>query len=92
MSGMTAATLNKLRIIATDVCTTRGKWSPFRGMKYYSTSSHLLDISGVYPPIPTPFDAKGDVNYVQLERNFTHWNKIPFAGESQNLWWTACLG
>jgi hypothetical protein len=65
----------------------RGKWSlPEKCHSFcaYSStpkaSSHL-DISGIFPPIPTPFNSKNEVDFRQLQKNFQYWNKIPFAGE-----------
>lgn len=45
-----------------------------------SKNRTLLNISGIYPPITTPFDIKGNIDLVQLGNNFDHWNQIPFAG------------
>ncbi|ESO82620.1 hypothetical protein LOTGIDRAFT_211287 [Lottia gigantea] len=39
-----------------------------------------LDISGIYPPIPTPFHPDESIAYDQLENNFNIWNKIPLKG------------
>ncbi|KAL5022079.1 hypothetical protein ScPMuIL_001234 [Solemya velum] len=44
----------------------------------YSTAS--MDISGVYPPIATPFNADESVAYDKLEYNLSKWNKIPLKG------------
>ena len=41
-----------------------------------------LDLSGIYPPISTPFNEKEDVNYDKLRFNLKKWNDIPFAGKS----------
>lgn len=39
-----------------------------------------LDLSGVYPPIATPFDDNENVDYVKLGFNLQRWNDIPFKG------------
>jgi len=39
-----------------------------------------LNISGIYPPIATPFDNEENVDYEKLDANLTLWNKIPFKG------------
>ncbi|XP_043971472.1 4-hydroxy-2-oxoglutarate aldolase, mitochondrial [Gambusia affinis] len=39
-----------------------------------------LDLSGIYPPIATPFTAKEDVDYQKLEENLQKYDKIPFKG------------
>lgn len=40
-----------------------------------------LDISGIYPPITTPFDAgSGRVSYEKLEQNLKRWCSLPFRG------------
>lgn len=40
----------------------------------------LLSLKGVFPPIPTPFTAAGDVDYVHLHENLTKWNTGPLDG------------
>ncbi|ODM99960.1 4-hydroxy-2-oxoglutarate aldolase, mitochondrial [Orchesella cincta] len=45
-----------------------------------STKSSSIDISGVYPPIPTPFTSNGQIDYVKLQENFHTWNASDFAG------------
>jgi len=40
----------------------------------------VLDISGLYPPIPTPFTSTGAVDYALLARNLSTWNKFDLAG------------
>ena len=39
-----------------------------------------MDISGIYPPIVTPFDVAEHIDWVALEKNINIWNKIPFRG------------
>ncbi|KAH6937664.1 hypothetical protein HPB50_003559 [Hyalomma asiaticum] len=40
-----------------------------------------LDISGIYPPITTPFDgSSGSVSYEKLEHNLKRWSSLPFRG------------
>jgi 4-hydroxy-2-oxoglutarate aldolase len=41
---------------------------------------HTLSLKGVFPPIPTPFDAKGDVAYQPLVENLGRWNQYDMAG------------
>jgi len=40
----------------------------------------VLDISGVYPPIPTPFHANGDIDYNSLRANLAMWNQHDLRG------------
>ena len=47
-----------------------------RGM---STCSRL-NLSGIYPPVPTPFNSDETIAYNRLEENLEKWTKIPFAG------------
>jgi len=42
--------------------------------------SPTLDISGIYPPIATPFDEDENISYDHLQENMNAWNKIPFKG------------
>ncbi|XP_004571846.1 4-hydroxy-2-oxoglutarate aldolase, mitochondrial isoform X2 [Maylandia zebra] len=44
------------------------------------TTAARLDLSGIYPPIATPFTAKEDVDYQKLEENLQKYAKIPFKG------------
>ncbi len=39
-----------------------------------------LDISGVYPPIPTPFNADEEIDYTALESNMKKWNDTTIRG------------
>ncbi len=39
-----------------------------------------ISLSGVFPPIPTPFDAKGDVNHQALAGNLERWNQYDLTG------------
>lgn len=40
----------------------------------------LIDLSGIYPPIVTPFDAAENIDWEALEKNIKLWNNIPFRG------------
>lgn len=56
----------------------------FQKMAGYSTSttrSSSLDLSGIFPPIVTPFEDNEEVNYDKLKENFSKWNEIPFRGK-----------
>jgi 4-hydroxy-2-oxoglutarate aldolase len=39
-----------------------------------------LSMAGIFPPIPTPFDAAGELDLKALARNFERWNRYPLAG------------
>lgn len=39
-----------------------------------------LSFAGVFPPIPTPFDAQGEVAYDALAENLARWNEYDLAG------------
>nr|XP_002735311.2 PREDICTED: 4-hydroxy-2-oxoglutarate aldolase, mitochondrial-like [Saccoglossus kowalevskii] len=45
-----------------------------------SSSGRNLDIAGIFPPIPTPFDNNENVSWEHLEQNLKKWNQIPFKG------------
>lgn len=59
---------------------------PWRGLCALLRGAHTaaagLDISGVYPPIATPFTASEDVDYQKLEENLQKYAKIPFRGQT----------
>lgn len=46
-----------------------------------STSSGRLDVSGIYPPIATPFNKDESIAFDKLTENMQKWNKIPFGGK-----------
>lgn len=39
-----------------------------------------LSMAGIFPPIPTPFDAAGEIDLKALARNFERWNRYPLSG------------
>lgn len=43
-------------------------------------SQPAISLSGVFPPITTPFDAAGNVNYDALVANLERWNAYDLAG------------
>ncbi|KAJ7333623.1 4-hydroxy-2-oxoglutarate aldolase, mitochondrial [Desmophyllum pertusum] len=50
-------------------------------MAGFSTSARSsLDLSGIFPPIVTPFEENEEVSYDKLTENFSKWNDIPFRG------------
>ncbi len=40
----------------------------------------MISLAGVFPPIPTPFDARGDLCHHALAENITRWNQYDLAG------------
>lgn len=56
-------------------------WSSNRSPNRSRTAEARLDISGIYPPIATPFTASEDVDYQRLEENLQKYAKIPFRGQ-----------
>jgi len=44
------------------------------------SAAKQLDISGIYPPIPTPFNEDESIAFDKLKLNMDKWNKIPFRG------------
>jgi len=39
-----------------------------------------ISLNGVFPPVPTPFDAQGDIAYEALIENLERWNQYDLAG------------
>ncbi len=39
-----------------------------------------LSMAGIFPPIPTPFDASGELNLKALAANLEKWNRYPLGG------------
>ncbi|XP_008314468.1 4-hydroxy-2-oxoglutarate aldolase, mitochondrial isoform X1 [Cynoglossus semilaevis] len=60
----------------------RGAWN--REQIHTSTATRSqpgrLNLSGIYPPIATPFTAKEDVDYCRLAENLQKYAKMPFRG------------
>ncbi|XP_072413271.1 4-hydroxy-2-oxoglutarate aldolase, mitochondrial [Chiloscyllium punctatum] len=59
------------------------EWRVFgRGLRQVRclSSGSQLDLGGIYPPIVSPFDQKGRLQYQQLESNVQEFSKIPFRG------------
>ena len=40
----------------------------------------IVNMAGIFPPIPTPFDAAGELDLQALARNMAKWNTYPLAG------------
>ena len=60
----------------------------FHKMSAFSTSSEKsssLDLSGIFPPIVTPFQENEDISYDKLTENFNKWEDVPFRGEMINM-------
>ncbi|XP_015906776.2 4-hydroxy-2-oxoglutarate aldolase, mitochondrial [Parasteatoda tepidariorum] len=47
--------------------------------RFFSATSSL-DLSGIYPPIITPFDEKFNINFDKLSFNLNVWNSTSFKG------------
>lgn len=48
--------------------------------RYYNTTTVAVDLSGVFPPIPTPFNKDESIAYDKLASNIQHWEAVPFQG------------
>ena len=46
-----------------------------------SSGKSTLNISGVYPPIATPFDENENISWEKLEQNIDKWNKFDLRGK-----------
>lgn len=44
-------------------------------------STGRVDVSGIYPPIATPFNKDESIAFDKLTENMQKWNKIPFGGK-----------
>uniref|UniRef100_A0A4W3HJS0 4-hydroxy-2-oxoglutarate aldolase, mitochondrial n=1 Tax=Callorhinchus milii TaxID=7868 RepID=A0A4W3HJS0_CALMI len=42
---------------------------------------YTLDLRGIYPPITTPFNPLGQLQYQQLVDNVHRWSQLPFRGK-----------
>jgi 4-hydroxy-2-oxoglutarate aldolase len=47
---------------------------------YQEMKQRTISLAGVFSPIPTPFDAKGDVYHRALTENLARWNEYDLAG------------
>ena len=50
---------------------------------FASKGSSSLDLSGIFPPIVTPFEDNEEISYEKLTENFSKWNDIPFRGRKE---------
>lgn len=57
-------------------------WNRSRSHTGAAAAAAKLDLSGIYPPIATPFTAKEDVDYHRLQENLQKYAKIPFKGQA----------
>lgn len=57
-----------------------GQFQQMAGFSAQGSSS--LDLSGIFPPIVTPFEDNEEVSYGKLTENFNKWNNIPFRGNN----------
>ena len=48
---------------------------------FASSPDHIVDLSGVFPPIPTPFTEKENIDWENLKLNLNKWENIDFRGE-----------
>ena len=52
-----------------------------------SSGKSTLNISGVYPPIATPFDGNENISWEKLEQNINKWNKFDLRGKKSCSFW-----
>ncbi|MBI4770773.1 MAG: dihydrodipicolinate synthase family protein [Chloroflexi bacterium] len=45
-----------------------------------SSKTSSISLAGLFPPIPTPFKADGQVDYDHLQANVERWNQAPLTG------------
>ena len=58
----------------------------FQKMTSFSTTgSSSLDLSGIFPPIVTPFEDNEEVSYGKLTENFSKWNDLSFRGKKASI-------
>lgn len=48
--------------------------------KTSAKQSQNLDLKGIFPPITSPFNSKGSIDFENLSKNMKRWNEIPFRG------------
>lgn len=53
---------------------------PCRFLSTTVSSKGKLDLSGIFPPMPTPFNPDESIAYDKLEKNVALWDKVPFRG------------
>jgi len=72
---------DKLRRMSWRYVVPEVKHIPYRN---YSATTVPVDLSGVFPPIPTPFNKDESIAYDKLASNFHHWEAVPFQGQFMN--------
>ncbi|XP_022094444.1 4-hydroxy-2-oxoglutarate aldolase, mitochondrial-like [Acanthaster planci] len=51
-----------------------------------------VDLTGVFPPIPTPFDEKENVNYDEMSKNLQRWNSMPLRATTDTIEMSKMMG
>ena len=75
----TVVSLQSHRVSA--VLSSQTKLSIWSNRNMSTNGTKPLDISGIFPPIPTPFDKDENISYEHLENNIKRWSEIPFKGK-----------
>lgn len=60
-----------------------GHFPAWKQTQSYTAAAARLDISGIYPPIATPFTAGEDVDYQKLKENLQKYAEIPLRGQTR---------
>ncbi|KAK2151636.1 hypothetical protein LSH36_356g03025 [Paralvinella palmiformis] len=55
-------------------------WGLSKHVNFSSSNQSSLNLSGIYPPIATPFNEDETIAYDKLQENMDRWNKIPLKG------------
>jgi len=55
-------------------------WGLSKHVNFSSSNQSRLNLSGIYPPIATPFNEDETIAYDKLQENMDRWNKIPLKG------------
>ena len=55
-------------------------WSTGRVHNFSTSAPNNMNISGIYPPIATPFNDDESIAYDKLQHNMDMLNKIPLRG------------
>ena len=55
------------------------------GTRILKANASSVDLTGIFPPIPTSFCPDESISYSDIEKNFDVWNSKSFAGSAGSL-------
>ncbi|XP_072027577.1 4-hydroxy-2-oxoglutarate aldolase, mitochondrial-like [Amphiura filiformis] len=80
VSASFASKVVNRKVPASAVLSSNFKLTEKRSMSTNTTGEKSLDLSGIFPPVITPFDDQENIKYDQMGNNMKRFSEIPFRG------------